>query len=113
MENSGTRLVVYVTLMTLGVVLMVLSIGWLMFLGLALITLAEFLVFQKTTRSLRAFLTCAVGAVVILILDSRDGDAFVQGSRPIWFYVLLVGVGIWGIISAFQKWRKRGVPNDA
>ena len=42
MENPSSRLVVYVTLMTLGVVLMLLGISWLMFLGLALIMLGTF-----------------------------------------------------------------------
>jgi hypothetical protein len=47
MENSSTRLLIYVMLMTLGVVLMLVGISWLMFLGLALVMLSTFFFFAK------------------------------------------------------------------
>ena len=107
MENSSCRFVVYLLLMTLGCVLMLLGISWLMFLGLALIQLGPFVVTQKPGISnLASFLMFAVSAVVFFILDLIHGDAFVQNARPLWFWVTVVAAWICAIITGFLKWRK-------
>jgi hypothetical protein len=108
MKNGSTRLVIYSTLMTLGVVLMLLGISWLMFLGLALIMLAAFFSSKQQDggRRLAGFLLYAGGAVAFLVWDLRDGDAFVQKSPPVWFWTALAVAWTWGIVSEFHWWRK-------
>ena len=111
MKDSSSRLVIYSTLMTLGVALMLLGPSWLMFLGLALIMLAAF--FSSKQRdsgslmgSLRAFLLYAAGAVVFLVLDLRYGEPFAQKAPPHWYWIALAVVWMWGLASEFRCWRK-------
>jgi hypothetical protein len=106
MENPTTRLIVYSTLMTLGIVLMLLGIFWLMFLGLALVMLAEFL--SSRNRGLRGFLVCAAAAIAILLRDMHNGTAFVQGPNSFLFWIALGGVWLWAVASEFQRWRTGG-----
>jgi hypothetical protein len=106
MENPTTRLIVYSTLMTLGVVLMLLGISWLMFLGLALVMLAEFL--SSRRRGLRGFLLWAAAAIAILLRDLHNGNAFVQGPKPLLLGIVLGGVWLWAVASEFQRWRTGG-----
>ena len=101
------RLVVYATLMTLGVILMLLGISWLMFLGLALIMLATYSFSQKQASGrVGTFLFLSAAAVFVLISDLHDGDAFVQKTRPLWFWIVLAGAWLFGIISEFRRYQK-------
>jgi hypothetical protein len=110
MEDSSTRLVISTTLMTLGIVLMLLGISWLVFLGLALIMLSGLFPSQKAdSRGLVAFMIYAAGALMFLILDLHDGDAFVQETQPLWFRIAMVGTWFWSVISEFRRWRKKGL----
>jgi hypothetical protein len=106
MENPTTRLIVYSTLMTLGVVLMLVGISWLMFLGLALVMLAELL--STGRRGLRGFLVYAAVAIAILLRDMHDGVAFAQSPKPLWFWIALGCAWLWAIASEFQRWRTGG-----
>jgi hypothetical protein len=108
MDNSKTRLLIYSMLMTLGVILILLGISWLMFLGAALIVLAAFFSSKQKagSRRLMGFLLYAAGAVVFLFWDMHDGYAFAQKKPPIWAWVLIIGAGLGGIISEFWRWRK-------
>jgi hypothetical protein len=107
MEHSGTKLVIHSTLWALGVVLMLLGITWLMFLGLSLIMLASFFSSQRRTggRGLAAFLICAAAAAAILFRDLHAGVAFAQEARPWWFWILILGAGLGGILSEFRRWQ--------
>lgn len=114
MKNSGSRLLVHLTLMTLGAVLMLVGIAWLMLLGLALVQLGTFLSAQKPrSGSLAVFLMSALSAIVFLILDLGHGEAFVQKTRPLWFWIGVVGAWGWANITEFLKWRKREASQGA
>jgi len=52
MEIHSTKLVIYSTLVALGVILMLLGISWLMFLGIALIMLSAHFSSRKAGRRL-------------------------------------------------------------
>src|SRR6266478_6027670 len=93
MESSWTRFVICATLITLAVVLMLLGIFWVMVLGLALITLSA--VFSSRHPQVRiiqtaAFLLFSVTAIGLLLASLHSGDAFVQKTRPLWFWILTV-----------------------
>ena len=104
MENSGTKLVIHSTLWAVAVVLMLLGITWLMFLGLSLIMLASFFSSRRRTggRGLAAFLIAAVAAAAVLFRDLHAGVAFAQEAQPWWFWILIIGVGLWAILSEFR-----------
>lgn len=108
MEHSGIKLMIHSTLWALGVVLMLLGITWLMFLGLGLIMLASLFSSERRTgrRRLVAFLFYAVAAAAILFRDLHAGVAFAQEALPWWFWIVIIGVGLWGILSELGRWRK-------
>ena len=107
MKNPSNRLLVYSALMTLGVILMLIGISWLMFFGLALNVLATYSFPQKRARGgIRLFLFLSGAAVFLLISDLHDGDSFVQKTRPLWFWVVLAGAWLFGIISEFRRYQK-------
>lgn len=109
MEKSSTRLVVYITLITLSCVLMSLGIFWLGYLGLALLMLAGFAASQKPDSSfLVGFLVFSVIAVGSLIWDLHESVAFVQKTRPLWFFIGIGFVWILSVIIEFWRWHKRG-----
>src|SRR5436305_10552306 len=108
MESSWTRLVVCATLITLGVVLMLLGIFWVMVLGLALITLsAVFSSREPQVRSIQtaAFLLFSLTAIGSLLGSLHNGDAFVQKTRLLWFWVLMVTIWLGTVTSEFLQCR--------
>lgn len=114
MEDSNTKLVIGLTLWTVGVVLILLGIDWLMFLGLALTTLSIFFSSQKSDdRTLVSFLITIALAFGFLILDSRDGVAFTQKTYPLWLWIAMVGLWVGGIIEESRKRPKSGNSHDA
>jgi hypothetical protein len=108
MEHSSIKLMIHSTLWAVGVVLMLLGITWLMFLGLGLIMLASLFSSERRTgrRRLVAFLFYAVAAAAILFRDLNAGVAFAQEALPWWFWIVIIGVGLWGILSELGRWRK-------
>jgi hypothetical protein len=113
MEKSSTRLVIYSTLWILGVALMLLGITWLMFLGLTLIMLAESFShrYRARDRTFRVVTVCIFGAITVrfLIRDLHRGVAFVLNAQPLWFWIALLGVWLWAVLSEFHQWRKSRV----
>jgi hypothetical protein len=108
MEHSGIKLMIHSTLWALGVVLMLLGITWLMFLGLGLIMLASFFSSQRRPggRRLAVFLMYALAAVAILFRDLHAGVAFTQEALPWWFGIVILGVGLWAVLSELSRWRR-------
>jgi len=109
MKNPSTRLLICSTLFTLGVVLMLLGIFWLMLLGLALMALAALLPLQHQPAGgwmLAGFLIFVVNAITSLFLGLHHGDAFIQEARPFWFWVLMGGTWLLVVIGELQQWRR-------
>jgi hypothetical protein len=106
--SENTRLAIFVSLLTLGAVLMLTGVGWLTFLGLALVSLTEFFVSEKSYKGrLSSYLFCVGATILILIAELCEGEAFVPKARPLWFWILVVGLWAWGIVTQFRKWQKR------
>jgi len=111
METPSTRLVVYTTLMTLGLVIALLDIASLMLLGWALVMVAKAASSQNPNGRMRdTYLTMAVLSaaswVVFVFSDLHDGVAFVQRSDPSWFRGALVGAWLLVIVVEFRRWQK-------
>jgi hypothetical protein len=106
-EGFQFRLVIHLTLLTLGIVLMSLGIDWLLFLGPALIILTSFFSARPPIgRRSAGLLVCAVSAVACFFLNLRNGNAFTPKTQSIWWRIPLVGLWLWGVSHEFHRWRK-------
>ncbi len=107
LKERSTKLVIYSALVALGVILMLLGVSWLTFLGLALMMLAPHFSSRKVGgAALAAFLFPAACAVAFLFVEMHRGAAFTTTPRPLWFWILVVGAGMWAITGQFWRWRK-------
>jgi hypothetical protein len=108
MKNAGTRLVICSTLMTLSFLLILFGSTWMEFLGLGFISLALYFSSQQLPGgwSIASFLLCVAGAGAILDIDLNDRTAFAPRTHALWFWIAVVGIWLWRIISEFRWWRK-------
>ncbi len=107
MKNSSTRFATLSLLMTIGVVLMLIGITWLLFLGLTLIGLASYFFTQDHQVGgyrHKILLFIAACAFVFLLLALIDGDAFVRQPQPMW--ISMSAVWLWTIVCEFRRWQK-------
>ena len=109
MDKTNTRLALFSTLLTLGIILMSFGIFWLMCFGVALCMLASY--FSSRPRlfglpRLTKFAIWVAVAVVLFVCDWHDGGAFAHSTPPLWFWLLLFGAWAWNIIDEFYRWRK-------
>lgn len=120
MEKSTARFVINETLMTLGIVLLLLGYSELFLLGLALIFLTALLdVDARRQRSstsllaLAAFLIEAVGALAFLLSDLYRGGTLARMTMPLWSYVFFPVVWLGCTIGASVRWIRETVRHNA
>ena len=109
MKNPNTRLIIYLTLMTVSVAFLLVGIHSLMLFGVALIVLATNFSSQRRWTGPRhgvALMILAVAAAMDFILRWHHGDAFAREFTPPWFWVALIVLWLWTIVAEFHKWRK-------
>ena len=115
MRNPNLRLIIYAALMTVGVALMLLGITWLMFFGVALIVLAAYFSSRPwvSARHGVGFVVILAAAVDTLVRHSHQGDAFARETMPLWFWVSMIVLWLWAVLSEFHKSWKNGARHDA
>jgi hypothetical protein len=108
MKNPDTRLMIYSTLMTVGVALMLIGITWLMFFGIALVVLAAYFSSQRWTgsRHVVAFIVCAAVTVIEFVRQLDHKDVFAKQNVPLWLWITLGVIWLWAVLGEFYKWRK-------
>jgi hypothetical protein len=107
---STKQFIAYSTLLTAGVIFMLIGISWLVFIGIAVALLSAFFSSQWPASS-RIFLPLFIslgGAVMDFIWNMRDGHIFARTPPPLWFLALLIGALLCGVISEYGAWRKGG-----
>jgi hypothetical protein len=105
---STKQFITYSTLFTVGIILMLLGISWLTFIGATVVLLSSFFS-SRWPASFRIFLPLFIflgGAVVDFIWSIRDGDIFSRTPPPLWFFALLIGALLWGVISEYRSWQR-------
>ena len=107
--TSNLRLLaVYLTILTVGVLLMLSSVLWLIFLGLGLVILANFFSSRRPTteRTVTALFICFIGAIWFLL---RSKNIFERTSFEFWYSIPLVAAWLWSAISEYFHWRKMSI----
>ena len=109
MEHSCTRLVIFSTLITLGVILVLLGFSWLTCLEITLTLLATFFSSRRRAdgSTLALFVLFAAGAVVSLLSEMGEGEAPSKRLEPLWFCTGVTAGGLWVIVMEARSWWKQ------
>jgi hypothetical protein len=96
---------------------MLIGPAWLMFLGIALVALSEF-VSQRKSSDQRKYGFGLLGRfaayiLLSLFLDFRAGEAFTQKPNPFWFWIFIGVIWFWGVVSEVGRWRRSRILTDA
>ena len=107
---------IYALLMTVGVVLILINISWLTFLGLGVVLLSSFYSsrWPASSRALWPFVVCLLGAILQLSQDVYRGDIFNRKPVPMWLFIILTAMWLFGIsMEYFSRCRAGSKINES